>query len=706
MAQDDETIQEHYLWDACHEQSVRYLDRDLSWLRFNERVLDQVKRQEQDISSWLKFLCISAANLDEFFVVNEGRLHNHARNKQRSCVTREPDVIPLHPKLLDIARSSFQKQHAYFLEKIHGLCAANHFALIQDLTAVSVHEQHQLEGYFKQTILPALTPTTWDCAHHILPALGNGILTFGAVMHDPADRAAKKIYFVSLPKQLARFYHFKRGHNTMLVPVERIIQQHLSSLFQDVVIVSVTLFRVIRGVAMEASDDLQVSLMAKIKRRLKRRNKGSVVRLDVACRHDPWLVAQMRRIWELEVDSVFQVPEKSLIDLAGLQQLVPYRPVNKSRAVLPIAYPYRHGRHLFEVLKQQDILLHHPYNSMDLVLELLDQAAADPQVSAIKITIYRLAKDSAIIAALLKAVKHGKQVVVVIEIKARLDEENNMRAATQLKQAGCSVVYGVRGMKVHTKMMLIVRKEQEYTYRYVHVSSGNYNEETAREYVDIGLMTTDATYANDVSACFDAIMSHTAPQQHQNSIMAPHNMRQQLTTMMRQEAQHAQRGLPCGIVIKVNALDDQATIEALYQAAQAGVPIRLVVRSVCCLLPQKEGLSTNISVRSIVGDFLEHARIFYFHNQGNPNVYMGSADIMTRSFDRRIETLWLLKNPLVRQQAINILAYNLRDNVNSYVMQSDGTYTKVIPDQDPPFNMHCAFFKVTWDEVMQARLFS
>mmetsp|Transcript_9889 Transcript_9889/g.22837 ORF Transcript_9889/g.22837 Transcript_9889/m.22837 type:complete len:344 (+) Transcript_9889:552-1583(+) len=342
---------------------------------------------------------------------------------------------------------------------------------------------------------------------------------------------------------------------------------------------------------------------------------------------------------------------------------------------------------------------------MDLVIDFLDQAAEDPCVLAIKMTIYRLALDSAITAALLKAAEHGKHVSVLIEIKARFDEENNMKEAKKLEKAGCFVIYSVSSVKIHAKMMMIVRKEDERITRYVHLSSGNYNEETAKRYVDVSLMTTNEVYANDVSEFFNVITGHSKPKAYKNLITTPLDIRHQLVTMIRQEAENAQQGLSCGIVIKVNALEDEATIEALYQASQAGVPIQLIVRGICCLIPQKPNLSTNITVRSIVGNFLEHARIFYFHNQGDTKIYAGSADIMVRSFEKRIESLFFIVSPVLKQQVINMLAYDLRDNDNSYLMQEDGTYVKVKPRNAFSFNIHQAFFELRSDKVMQARLF-
>lgn len=690
------------------QQPERYLSRDLSWLKFNKRVLDQVGRPDKTIFERLKFLHISAANLDEFFMVRVGRLYNYIDYNRKWLNKMGLQAVPFRDKLLKKAGISFQKQHEYFLQKVIPLCEANHFVWVQDITTLSHQEQNQLKSYFKKAVFPMLTPMVFD-NRHVFPALANKLLVFGVVTHNPAEKEDnKKISFIQLPQNLSRFYRLNRSDNIALVPIEAVIRECMSMLFRNVVILSVTLFRVIRNgdFSLEESDDIEASFVEELKRKLKKRNKGRVVKLEIEENHDQWLVDRLKHRWNIDEDNVFQVPEQSIMDLTGLQQLVQYSSAEDQLPVPPISCPIQRDGDLFEVLKQQDILLHHPYNSVDLVIDFLEKAAEDPHVLAIKMTIYRLAQDSAVTAALLKAAERGKHVSVLIEIKARFDEENNMKEAKKLEKAGCFVIYGMSSVKTHAKMMMIVHREDERITRYVHLSSGNYNEETAQGYADVSLMTTDEVYANDVSEFFNVITGHSMPKTYDNLITAPLNIRKQLTAMIRQEAKNAQQGLSCGIVIKVNALEDEMTIEELYKASQAGVPIQLIVRGICCLIPQKPGLSTNITVRSIIGNFLEHARIFYFHNQGDAKVYTGSADIMVRSFDKRIESLFIIKSPVLKQQVTNILAYDLRDNCNSYLMQEDGTYVKITPGSETPFNIHKAFFKLSLDEVMNARLFS
>ena len=360
---------------------------------------------------------------------------------------------------------------------------------------------------------------------------------------------------------------------------------------------------------------------------------------------------------------------------------------------------------IFEVLKHRDILLHHPYNDIEPLLDLIEKSAEDPDVLAIKLTIYRLASESRITAALLKAAENGKHVSVLFELKARFDEENNMREAQRLHKAGCFVIYGVSSIKTHTKLLLIVRKDGKQVTRYVHMSSGNYNEQTAKLYTDLGLLSTNEVYAHDVSEFFNVITGHSSPTDYQYLITAPRDMREQLVTLIRQEAKNAQEGLSSGIAIKINSLEDREVISELYKASQAGVPIKLIVRGICCLRPGRAELSENISVRSIVGDFLEHSRIYYFHNNNEPKIYSGSADVMVRSFDRRLESLFLAVNPTVKKQMMNILGYNLRDNVNTYLMQEDGSYQVRERGKEAAFDIHKEFFRVTREELEKVELF-
>jgi polyphosphate kinase len=469
------------------------------------------------------------------------------------------------------------------------------------------------------------------------------------------------------------------------------------------------LFRITRNgdFSLEESDDMEARYIEEIKKKLKTRRTGRVVRLEIESDYPEWMLKILKERWEIDEYNIFATDK--LIDYTGLWQIVrnkEFRSTTPEQVpVAPLNYAEEEGS-LFEVLRQKDILLHHPYNSMEPVIDLLEKAAEDSCVLAIKITIYRLAKKSRITDALLKAAEQGVHVSVLFEVKARFDEENNIKEAQRLQKAGCFVIYGISNYKTHTKLMLIVRKDEEdVVTRYVHLSSGNYNEVTAKLYTDLSLLTTNEVYANDISEFFNVITGHSQPGRYDYLITAPGDMRRRLIELIDTEADNARKGLPSGIVIKINSLQDIDVIDAFYRASQAGVKIRLIVRGMCCLKPGKAGLSENITVKSVVGDLLEHARIYYFHNAGDAKVYGGSADIMVRSLDRRIESLFLIVDPFTKQQAINILDYNLRDNVNSYYLNEDTTYTRKETGTQKAFDIHEEFYKVTKEDVMKSRLY-
>jgi polyphosphate kinase len=354
---------------------------------------------------------------------------------------------------------------------------------------------------------------------------------------------------------------------------------------------------------------------------------------------------------------------------------------------------------IFETMKRGDILLHHPYNNFEPVIQLLEQAADDPNVLAIKITLYRISKNSRISNALFRAAEQGKHVSVLFEVKARFDEENNIKEATRLQKAGCFVIYGIPGLKTHTKLLQVIRNEGSHVMSYAHLSSGNYNEDTAKLYTDLGLLTTDTRITQDISEFFNVITGHSMPTHYEHLITAPRDMRNRLIEMIQTEIDNHKAGKTAGICWKINSLQDTLTMEALYRASQAGVPVLLIIRGICCLRPQRKGLSENIYIKSIVGNYLEHTRIYYFHNEGDPKVYGGSADVMVRSFDRRIESLFELVNSRAKNLAITILNWNLRDTVNSYEMQEDGNYWKV--ESEEPFDIHQEFYQIKEEDLVE-----
>jgi len=693
-------------------EESNYISRDLSWLKFNYRVLDQARHIDRSIFDRLKFLAITASNLDEFCTIRLGSLYNYIDYGKERFDYNGLREEPFRKLLLLETQKFYKDQNEYYVNKLRPLFRKNGFA-IANYNELSLENTHKVNDYFNKTIYPMLTPMVFD-TYHTFPVLMNNRLLFGVVTKNPTDHNnLQKVSFIQVPQNLPRFYELTEDELIQFVPLEEVMRNNIHNLFRNVEILSVNLFRINRNgdFTLEESEDIESNFLEDLKRKLKTRRSGRVVRLETLENPDPWMMRLLKIQWDLDEHNIFYVPQDSLIDFSGLQQIIGHQEFKSKRVHLsdpikPLNFPEHGNRELFDVLKERDILLHHPYNSMEPVLELVEKAADDPYVLSIKITIYRVARESRITAALLRAAENGKHVAVLFEVKARFDEENNLREAQRLQKAGCFVIYGVGNLKTHTKLLLIVRKEEEdKVYRYVHLSSGNYNEATSRFYVDIGLLTTKEIYANDVSEFFNVITGHSQPSTYRNLITSPRDMRIQLCNLIRREAENARQGIPSGVVIKLNSLQDKELIDELFEASQAGVTIKLIVRGMCCLRPGRKGVSENIEVISIVGEYLEHSRIYYFHNAGNPKVYIGSADAMVRSFDRRIESLFLLDDDFLRKQAINNLRYNLKDNVNAYTMREDGTYVIKELNGEPLFNIHKEFFHVTREIVMDAKLF-
>ncbi len=689
------------------------ISRDLSWLQFNYRVLDQAKKSRRNFFDKLKFMAITSSNLDEFFMIRVGSLYNYIDyNKERVDFSGLRE-IPFKKKLLGEVRKFFDAQAEHYAGSIR-LGFRKHGFDILRVSDLNEDEKQSVKDYFKKTIFPMLTPMVYD-SYHTFPLLVNKLLIFGVITTDYGDETAKKrLSFIQIPANLPRFFEIYREDMLVFVPIEEIIRIHIGKLFRNINIESVSLLRITRNgdFTLEESDDIDANFLEELRRKLKTRRTGRVVRLELEENADQWMIRILKNRWHIEDDNIFTInKEKNIFDYTAFWQIIGHNEFkNKVPKLHPPVKPISmldvgSEETIFEILKGRDVMLHHPYNSIDTLLELLEKSADDPNVLSIKITIYRLAKDSRVTAALLKAAENGKHVSVLFEVKARFDEENNLKEAKRLQEAGCFVIYGIKELKTHTKLLLIVRKEEDRVTRYIHMSSGNYNETTSRLYTDWGVLTTNEVYAHDVSEFFNAITGHSLPTIYKYLITAPKDMRPQLIELIRNEAENAKKGLKSGIIIKINSLQDKQTIKELYKASQAGVPIKLIVRGICCLRPGREGLSENVQVISIVGQYLEHSRVYYFHNNGDPKIYGGSADVMVRSFDRRIESLFMVVDPLLKKEIMNMLDYNLRDNVNAYVMKEDGSYEMKKPNDEEPFNIHKRFFKLTKEEVEKVVLF-
>ncbi len=692
-------------------ESSDLISRDLSWLKFNDRVLDQSMKESRSIFEKLKFLAITASNLDEFFMIRVGSLYNYLDYDKERVDYSGLREDPFKLKLMFECQQFHKRQQDHFVKNLLPLMHDSGF-MLSNVRNLEPDEQEYIRNYFLKAVHPMLTPMVYD-GYRTFPILMNKLLVFGVVTLAPGEKKEnRKLSFVQIPSNIPRFFEIEREDMVIYIPIEEVIRENIVSLFRNVNIESINLFRITRNgdFTLEESEDMDANFLEEVKRKLNERKTGRVVRIEIEDGYSKWMASLLKDRWNIKDDSIFKVDRSSMLDFSGLWQVIGYRRFKDKipqvpAPVPPISYPQDGTDDIFQVLKHKDILLHHPYNNIDPILNLIEKAADDPSVMAIKMTIYRLAKDSRITKSLLRAAENGKHVSVLFEVKARFDEENNIREAKKLQKAGCFVIYGISNVKTHTKLLLIVKKDDNRVTRFVHLGTGNYNEDTSRLYTDIGLLTTNEVLANDVSEFFNVITGHSMPTSYKNLLTAPRDMRNQLIEFIEQEAENARNGLPTGIFIKVNSLEDSEIIFALYRASQSGVPIKLIIRGICCLRPNRLGLSENIEVLSLVGDFLEHSRIYHFHNNGKTRTYAGSADMMVRSFDKRLESLFRVEDELLEKQLMNIIAYNLRDNVNAYRMLEDGTYVRKVPQADEAeFNVHKEFFHVLPENVLKVNL--
>ncbi|PIQ21900.1 MAG: polyphosphate kinase 1, partial [Cytophagales bacterium CG18_big_fil_WC_8_21_14_2_50_42_9] len=493
----------------------KYISRDLSWIRFNYRVLDQAKDTSRSLFDRLKFIAITASNFDEFFMIRVGSLYNYIDYGKERIDYSGLRELPFRRKLYEFAHRLVNDIYLTYQHEIQPLFVKNGFQICQidDLTEI---EQRKASNYFKDTIYPMLTPMVYD-NYHGFPLLMNQGLIFGVVTKTDESKAQNRLTFIQLPQNIGRFYEIQRKDKLLFVPIEEIIRWQIDKLFRNVEIVAVSLFRITRNgdFTLEESDDIDADFIQEIKLKLKTRKKGRVVRVEIEKNASPFMVRALKERWNIDNANFFIINPGNLIDLKGLWQILKHPQFRNNLArqltpVPPLSLPDLEQEDLFEYLKTRDVLLHHPFNSIEPVLRLLERAAEDPNVLAIKQTIYRLADQSRVTAALLRAAENGKHVSVLFEVKARFDEERNIKEGEKLEKAGCFVIYGINKYKTHTKMLMIIRKEEgEKVTRYVHIGSGNYNEQTSRQYTDISLLTTDETYAHDVSEFFNVITGHS-----------------------------------------------------------------------------------------------------------------------------------------------------------------------------------------------------
>ena len=680
------------------------ISRDLSWLNFNYRVLDQVKNDNRNLLDRLKFLSIVSSNFDEFFEVRVGSLYNYIDSKKDRIDYSGMREKPFREYLLEKSKVFFDDFNNFFVSSIIPLMEKEKI-FIGDLDLLDNDGKKKAKKYFKKTIFPMITPMVFDSLHSF-PILMNKVLIFGVVTKSKKTSSKSKISFIQIPQNIPRFFEYKIDSKIYFIPIENIIRKYIKTFFQGILIESVSLFRIIRNgdYTLEESEDIESNFLEELKQKLKDRKFSRVVRLDVLNNYDKNVIKELQKIFKIDDFNLMKLSKKSFLDLSSILQVVNY---NEFSELLP-KYPSPikpfdlneiHEKSIFQILSEKDIFLHHPYNSFDPVIKLLKEAAEDPDVLSIKITLYRTANNSRVIDELLKAAENGKHVSVLFEVKARFDEENNFKNGYKLEKAGCYVIYGIGSLKTHTKLLLIVRREGKKVRNYAHMGTGNYNETTSKLYTDIGLMTSNKSYTKDALKFFNVITGHSIPDDYENLLTAPNYMKDKIISFIEKEIKNVKNGGIGKICIKINSLQDKTVINKLYDASNVGVKICLIVRGICCLRPDRKNLSENIQVISIVGDYLEHSRLYYFHNNNDPLIFSGSADVMIRSYKRRIESLFKINDEFIKKQAITILNYNLRDNMNSYILQEDGSYKKKEFKKNNKFNIFEKFYSLNSEKI-------
>ena len=625
----------------------RYLDRELSWLAFNDRVLDQARDSDRvPLIERAKFLAIFSSNLDEFFMVRVAGLKR--RIAAGVAVPTPAGKMPgeLHNELLDRVAELVAEQSRVFSEDVRPALAAEGIEILgwDQLTAA---EKDRMRAMFAERIFPVLTPLAVDPSHPF-PYISGLSLSLAVLLRNPAT-GAKQFARVKVPPLLSRFVKLAEGR---YLPLEEIISRHLGQLFTGMQVQSYTSFRVTRNEDIEVEEDDAENLLFALERELLRRKVGRPpVRLEVEDSINEEMLDMLMAELDVTESEVFRLPAP--LDLTGLFALGDSKREDlKYPNFLPITHPdlaqveSARPADMFKALKLRDVLVQHPYDSFATsVQRFIEQAAADPAVLAIKQTLYRTSGDSPIVDALIEAAQAGKQVLAIVEIKARFDEQNNIGWARKLEKYGVHVVYGMVGLKTHCKLSLVVREEADGLRRYAHIGTGNYNPKTARMYEDMGLLTSNPIITDDVARLFNHLSGMTQETHYRRLLVAPHGIRKGLIDYINGEIANHEAGKPSGIRIKVNSVVDEAIIDALYRASQAGVPVDMWIRGICTIRPGVEGLSENIRVRSILGRFLEHSRIFWFAGGGKPIVGIGSADMMHRNLDRRVEAIVSLSNP-------------------------------------------------------------
>jgi len=653
----------------------RFLNREASWIEFNRRVLEEALDRSQPLLERLKFLSIFSTNLDEFFMIRVSGLQEQV---EAGPEVLSPDGLTPAAQLLLISerlRPMLRLQSECLLNEIlPGLERAG----IRIVSHSELNEQRraELRVYYEERVFPVLTPLSVDPSHPF-PYISNISLNLGILLASVSEDGTIEPRFarVKIPPNVPRLVQVGSDHTFVLL--EDLISANIGSLFPQTRVLGCQPFRITRDADIEIEEDEADDLLLSVEKQVRQRRFGFGVRLEVAEDMSPQMVDLLTKSLELGVHDVYPVVGPLHIpDLMALHKLeVPDLKDKPHTPTIPAAF--RQSESIFDSIRHQDVLLHHPFESFGPVVEFIRSAATDPKVLAIKLTLYRVGPKSPIVQALIDAAEGGKQVAVLVELKARFDEENNILWARRLEKAGVHVIYGILGLKTHAKLTLIVREEDTVLRRYVHLGTGNYNPVTARIYTDFGLMTANPSFGADCSELFNYMTGYSGQEEYRKIIVAPLNLRDRFTELIRREVEHHRAGRPAGLFAKTNALTDNALIDELYAASRSGLPIDLLVRGVCCLRPGLPGQSETIRVGSIVGRFLEHSRIYRFLNGGEDEVYLSSADLMSRNLNRRLEVMFPIDDPLVKERIVReAIERPLADTVKLRWLSPDGTYVR------------------------------
>lgn len=657
-----------------------YENRELSWLKFNRRVLNEARDKSQPLLERMKFISITSSNLDEFFMVRVASLkdmvHANYKKKDIAGMSASEQLEQMNVATRDLVELQYSTYNRSLLPQLE----AQGIRILDAFEELNWEQGEFVDKYFEENVYPVLTPMAVDVSRPF-PLIRNKTLNIAAFLQKKGERKKANHYefaTIQVPSVLPRLVRVPDGDNHTFILLEQIIEKNIERLFSNFSVICAYPYRIMRNADLTLDEDEAEDLLQEIEKQLKMRQRGEVIRLEVEDKIDKQLLDFLKEELHIASEDIYRI--NGPIDLTFLMKLYGIDGFDhlKAEPYVPQKVPQIDpGSDIFEAIRKNDIFLHHPYQTFDPVVNFIRQAAVDPNVLAIKQTLYRVSGNSPIIASLALAAENGKQVSVLVELKARFDEENNIVWARKLEKAGCHVIYGLVGLKTHSKIALVVRKEEDGIRRYVHLGTGNYNDSTAKLYTDCGIFTCSEAIGEDATAVFNMLSGYSEPLAWNKLVVAPIWLRKRFLRLIQRETRNAKEGREGKIIAKMNSLCDQEIIAALYEASAAGVEIDLIVRGICCLRVGIPGISEHIRVRSIVGNFLEHSRIFYFYNDGQEEVYMGSADWMPRNLDRRVEILFPVEDEQLKQKALHILQVELLDNVKAHVLQANGEYEKI-----------------------------